>query len=87
MEFEFDPGKSESNREKHGIDFKVAQSLWDDESHIIIPARSTTEARYALIGKCQRSIWTCIFTLRGKNLRIISVRKARDEEKGRYHYS
>ena len=87
MEFEFDPEKSESNREKHGIDFYVAQLLWDDESHFIIPARSTTEARYALIGKCQGSIWTCIFTLRGKNLRIISVRKARDEEKERYHYS
>ena len=85
MEFEFDPEKSESNREKHGIDFYAAQSLWDDDSHLIVPARSTTEARYALIAKYHGSIWTCIFTLRGKNLRIISVRKARYEENDRYH--
>lgn len=85
MEFEFDPEKSETNREKHGINFNEAQSSWDDEQHIIVPARSTTEERYALIGSYCGSLWTCIFTLREKNLRIISVRKARDEEKEGYH--
>ena len=84
MEFEYDPEKSESNREKHGIDFNEAQLLWDDERHIIVPARSTTEERYALVGNYQGSLWTCIFTLRETNLRIISVRKARDEEKEGY---
>ena len=87
MEFEYDIEKSESNREKHGIDFNEAQSLWDDELHIIVPARSTTEERYALIGIYRGNLWTCIFTLREKNLRIISVRKARDEEKDGYHNS
>jgi hypothetical protein len=28
VEFEFDPGKSAANREKHGIDFVEAQVLW-----------------------------------------------------------
>lgn len=28
--FEFDPDKSQSNREKHGIDFVLAQKLWND---------------------------------------------------------
>lgn len=28
MEFEFDPTKSDTNREKHGIDFVAAQMLW-----------------------------------------------------------
>ncbi|OQY29431.1 MAG: hypothetical protein B6I38_08235 [Anaerolineaceae bacterium 4572_5.1] len=28
--FEFDPNKSKSNLEKHGIDFIRAQKLWDD---------------------------------------------------------
>ena len=50
MEFEYDPEKSESNREKHGIDFNEAQLIWDDERHIIVPASSTTEERYALVG-------------------------------------
>ena len=87
MEFEYDPEKSESNREKHGIDFNEAQLIWDDERHIIVPASSTTEERYALVGNYQGSLWTCIFTLRETNLRIISVRKARDEEKEGYHNS
>ena len=85
MEFEVGLEKSESNREKHGIDFNEAQSLWDDEMHIVVPARSTTEERYALIGRYRGSPWTCIFTLRETNLRIISVRKARNEEKEGYH--
>jgi uncharacterized protein len=28
--FEFDPDKSASNLEKHGIDFTAVQALWED---------------------------------------------------------
>lgn len=86
MEFEYDPRKSASNKEKHGIDFEEAQSLWEDPNRVIVPARSQTEERYALIAATRASIWTCIFTVRGKNLRIISVRKARNEEKEGYYH-
>ncbi len=86
MEFEYDLEKSESNREKHGIDFVEAQHLWNDPKHIIVPARSSTEDRYALIGAYGGGEWTCIFTMRGSNLRIISVRRARDEEKEEYYH-
>ena len=85
MEFEYDPRKSESNKEKHGIDFEEAQSLWYDPNRVIVPARSRNEERYALIGASRAGIWTCIFTLRGEKLRIISVRKARNEEKEGYY--
>jgi uncharacterized DUF497 family protein len=30
MKFEFDPAKSASNKDKHGIDFVEAQVLWAD---------------------------------------------------------
>ncbi len=86
MDFEYDLEKSESNREKHGIDFVEAQQLWDDPKYIIVPARSSTEDRYALIAAYNGSLWTCIFTMRGSNLRIISARKARGEEKEGYHH-
>lgn len=62
MKFEFDPKKSESNLKKHGIDFVQAQELWNDPNYLIIPARSITEKRYALIGKLEKRIWVCIFT-------------------------
>jgi uncharacterized DUF497 family protein len=33
-EFEFDPVKSLSNKDKHGIDFVEAQELWNDPDHL-----------------------------------------------------
>jgi uncharacterized DUF497 family protein len=87
MEFEFDPAKSESNREKHGIDFVEVQELWDDPNHLIVPDRSLTEERYALIGEWKKKLWVCIFTSRNENLRIISARRARKDEKEGYYFS
>lgn len=51
MEFVFDPNKSESNRSKHGIDFADAQKLWDDPARVLVPARTSDEPRYVLIGE------------------------------------
>ena len=34
MEFEFDQIKSETNKQKHDIDFYEAQKLWDDKDYI-----------------------------------------------------
>ena len=87
MEFEFDPTKSSSNERKHGIDFESAQQLWDDDSRIVVPARTSGEERFALIGKFQGRIWTCIYTVREDRIRIISTRRARHEEEIRYHPS
>jgi len=46
MEFEFDNSKSEVNKEKHGIDFIEAQSLWDDPDRVEVPARNVDEPRF-----------------------------------------
>ena len=43
MEFDFDPKKSESNRQKHGIDFYEAQGLWNDPDFIEIPVKASDE--------------------------------------------
>ena len=85
MKFEYDPVKSESNREKHGIDFDQARNLWMDEQALIVPARTDTEPRYALIGQYVGKIWTCVFTKRSDRIRIISVRRSRDGEKEKYY--
>jgi uncharacterized protein len=34
LKFEFDMQKSQSNKEKHGIDFIEAQALWGDNDRI-----------------------------------------------------
>lgn len=80
MNFEFDPDKSAANLAKHGIDFEVAQALWLDDDAIEVDARSDTEPRSAVIGMIGAKHWTAFFTVRGEAIRIISVRRARDDE-------
>jgi len=78
--FEFDPQKSEANRKKHGIDFAEAQSLWNDPNLMEVPARTTDEPRYLVVGKIGEKHWSGIITFRGDRIRIISVRRSRAEE-------
>lgn len=85
--FEFDKSKSESNKRKHGIDFETARKLWKDTSRVEIPAKWIDEPRILLIAKLEKEIWAAIFTLRNDRIRIISVRKARDNEKEVYNSS
>ena len=80
MEFEFDEAKSGSNKEKHGIDFVEAQTLWDDPDRIEIPARTNDEPRALVIGKIADKLWSVVVTHRSERIRIISVRRSRQEE-------
>ena len=80
MQFEFDLTKSTNNKKKHGIDFVEAQALWEDSDLLEIPARTTDEQRFLVIGKIAARHWSGVITYRGENIRIISVRRARDEE-------
>lgn len=80
MEFEFDPAKSQANKEKHGIDFIDAQLLWLDSMLLEIPARTTDEPRFLIIGKIDDNHWSGVVTYREDRIRIISVRRSRKEE-------
>jgi uncharacterized DUF497 family protein len=80
MEFEFDSKKSDSNKQKHGIDFYEAEALWDDPDLIEIPVKTVDEPRYLVIGKLAEKYWSGVITYRGEKIRIISVRRSRKEE-------
>ena len=80
MEFEYDPNKSESNKQKHGINFIEAQVLWDDPDLLEIPAKDTDEVRFLVIGKIAEKYWSGIITYRDEKIRIISTRRSRIEE-------
>lgn len=84
MEFAFDPKKSRLNKEKQGIDFKEAHKLWEDPERLIIPARNLDEPRFLLIGKIDNQYWSAIFTIRKTEIRLISVRRSRKNEKEIY---
>ena len=79
-DFSFDKRKSTANKKKHGIDFVEAQALWLDDGRIEIPARTQDEARFLVVGRIGNVHWSAVITYRGEAIRIISVRRARDEE-------
>ncbi|MCF8039261.1 MAG: BrnT family toxin [Desulfohalobiaceae bacterium] len=84
MDFEWDPQKSISNAEKHGIDFKTAMVLWEDEHRIEIVSPYPVENRHIVIAKLNNTHWTAVYTYRNNSLRIISVRRARKKERELY---
>lgn len=84
VRFEFDPVKSAANLTKHGIDFDRAQSLWEDEDYLEIPARTQDEPRWIVLGRIDGRVWAAIVTRRGQAIRIISARRARPTEEALY---
>lgn len=80
MQFEYDPNKSAANKLKHGLDFEEAKVLWDDVNALMIRVDRPGEERHIVIGRMFDAYWTAVITFRGKNIRIISVRRARKEE-------
>ena len=80
MIFEFDKNKSKINKQKHKIDFYEAQKIWDDAEFIEIPAKTSDEPRFLVIGKISERYWSAVVTYRSEKIRIISVRRSRKEE-------
>jgi uncharacterized protein len=80
MIFEYDADKSDLNKVKHGIDFDEAQALWLDPQRLEIPAKDTNEPRCMVIGHINGKYWSAIITYRKQNIRLISVRRSRNEE-------
>ncbi len=84
MEFEYNPQKSLSNKQKHGINFEESLGLWNDPLVIEVPINGFDEARYMVIGKLNHKTWSAIITYRGDKIRLISVRRSRENEANHY---
>lgn len=84
MTFEYDKSKSAANQAKHGIDFKEAQALWLDLERVEIPATRLSEPRHLVVGRISGKHWSAVITYRGENIRLISVRRSRKEERRLY---
>ena len=82
--FDFDPFKSRANKIKHGIDFFEAQDLWADNDLVNLPCDYREEKRFMAIGSIGHIIWTAVFCFREEKIRLISVRRARENEKQTY---
>lgn len=82
--FQWNNTKNAANKTKHGIDFETAKTLWNDPFRIEIQTSCPDEDRNILIGKIGDKLWTAVFTIRGRSIRIISVRRSRKREKDLY---
>lgn len=84
MKFEYDINKSEINKEKHGVNFEEAKILWL-VNYVIVPAITKGEVRYMIIGHIESKLYSCIFTVRKRKIRIISCRRSAEKERRIYH--
>lgn len=83
MKFEYDSNKSATNKVKHGISFEEIQVLWESPC-IEIAVDGGTEPRFLVIGVLEGRFYTCVCTMRGEVIRLISARRSRKQEKGMY---
>lgn len=83
MEFEWDEDKRLKVLEKHGIDFNKAGQIFQIR-HIILAAKSEVEPRFIVVGFLNDEWIAVVFTYRGKACRLITARKARENERRAY---
>ena len=89
LRFEWDRFKAESNRQKHGVSFDEAQTVFYDENARLRhdPEHSTDEERYILLGMSSslRLLVVChLYQEDIELIRIISARKATKRERQQY---
>jgi uncharacterized protein len=87
-EFEWDEAKNRFNQEKHAIDFIDAMMVFAGQPYIKRSDNSGTDKeRFVAVGYVNKAFWAVVFTYRQRKLRIISARKAREDEKEAYFES
>jgi len=73
--FEWDPAKDRQNRQKHGVDFSMAQYAFADPKRVILTdeEHSTGENRFFCLGQVGDGIMTVRFTYHDNVIRIFGA--------------
>ncbi|MEM9888737.1 MAG: BrnT family toxin [Bacteroidota bacterium] len=83
--FEWNTEKNEANRVKHNLDFEEAKEIFGDKDSIEKVGTYKGEIRLLRIGKTENKlILLVIYTMREKNVRIISARQVSRKERNDY---
>jgi uncharacterized protein len=85
--FEWDPRKAKKNLALHGITFDEASTAFQDTLSLTIfdPLHSEKEDRFILIGNSRNNhVLIIIYTERANHIRLISARKATQNERKQY---
>ena len=87
MDFEWDERKSRENLAERGIDFQKGVQVFRDpfRKEGEDTRRDYGETRMKTIGIVDGVELTVVYTFRGENIRIISVRRASRHERRIYH--
>lgn len=81
MEIEFDARKDEVNISKHGISLAAGELLFHGPVHEFVDDREGYgEERIVAQGFIAGRLFICVYTWRGENRRIISLRRATRRE-------
>jgi uncharacterized protein len=85
--FEWDESKADANRRKHQISFEEAKTIFSDPLSLTIadPLHSQDEERYVDVGlSSQGRLLAVVYTERRTMIRLISCRRATQEERRAY---
>ena len=88
--FEWDAQKAEANHKKHGVWFSESLPVFDDDDAITITDDDSDphEVRFVSIGMgAKEQVLVVVYSHRGANIRIISVRVAEPHERSQYEES
>lgn len=87
MEFEWDTVKSDRTYAARGFDFAYAVKVFLDPRRIERrdDRRDYGEERRQVIGVIEGRLFFVAYTLRGRGIRIISARRAHENEERAYH--
>jgi uncharacterized DUF497 family protein len=88
MRFSFDPGKLARNLGKHGVDFAAMKAFDWDHALVLADVRfDYPEPRLSALSLIGNRLYFVVFTIERRALRIISLRKANNQEIDRYEAS
>lgn len=83
--FTWDDAKNASNKAKHGLSFESVYDFdWTNDIIIDRSRHADGEKRYAAVALLQGKLHTVIFTMRGNDIRVISLRRANAKEERAY---
>ncbi len=87
MGFERDAGKAEANWKKHGVRFAESLPVFEDEDAITLTDQDSDphEARFVTMEMGAKGrVLVVVYCYRGRNIRVISVRRAAPRERRQY---
>lgn len=84
MSLEWDAGKNQANFTKHGLCFDNFEGFDAEPLVLVDDRRDYGEERFRAFGRINGVPHAIAYTARGKNMRLISFRRAHEKEVARY---